>query len=158
MAPPGPTEPPARNHGCAEGYALDRMTRREQNQSVNDRWQASPRDPDDRRRQAGPRLGRLRLTPTRVTLGLALFGSTTFLLYAITVRDPSQIPLLSSGAAVLGLVFAALAVAGAIATFRAGREGRSARAFAFAILGGAAALVAFGCFTWAVILALVWKV
>ncbi len=134
------------------------MTRREQNQSVNDRWQASPRSPDGARRPPGPRLGRFRLTPTRVTLALALFGSTAFLLYAITVRDPSQIPLLSSGAAVLGLVFAALGVAGAIATFRAAREGRSGRALAFAVLGGMAALVAFGCFSWAVILALVWKV
>ena len=134
------------------------MTQREQNQSVNDRWQVSPRNPDGTRRQTGPRLCRLRLTPTRVTMALALFGSTAFLLYAITVRDASQIPLLSSGAAVLGVVFAALAVAGAISTFRAGRDRRGARAFAFAVLGGIAALVAFGCFTWAVILALVWKV
>ena len=133
------------------------MSWRERNQSVNDRWQVSPRNPDGTRRQTGPRLGRLKLTPTRVTLAVALFGSVAFLLYAITVRDASQIPLLSSGAAVLGLVFAALAVAGAISTYRASREGRSGLAFASAVLGGIAALIAFGCLSWAVILALVWK-
>ena len=133
------------------------MSWRDRNQSVNDRWQVSPPNPDGTRRQTGPRLGRLKLTPTRVTLAVALFGSVAFLLYAITVRDASQIPLLSSGAAVLGLVFAALAVAGAISTYRASREGRGGLAFASAVLGGIAALIAFGCLSWAVILALVWK-
>jgi hypothetical protein len=133
------------------------MSWRDENQSVNDRWQASPNATDRARRQAGPRLGPVALTPTRVTLFLALAGSLAFLLYAITVRDASQIPMLSSGAAVLGLVFAALAVAGVISTFRAARDGRGGRAVLLALLGGCAALVAFGCLSWAVILALVYK-
>ena len=76
---------------------------------TDDRMQVSPRNPDGTRRQVrvGPHIGPLRLTPTRVTLGIALFGSAAFLLYAITVRDASQIPLLSSGAAVLGMVLGA---------------------------------------------------
>ena len=49
------------------------------------------------------------------------------------------------------------AVAGVISTYRAARDGRSARAVLTAMLGGFAALVAFGCLSWAVILALVYK-
>jgi hypothetical protein len=127
---------------------------------TNDRWQVSPRNPDGSRREVrvGPHLGPIRLTPTRVTLGIALFGSAGFLAYSITVRDASQIPLLSSGAAVLGIVFAALAVAGVLATVQAGRDGQSGRAFVMAILGGVAAVIAAACFSSAAILALVWKV
>ena len=131
------------------------MSGGEQNRSVEERWQVSPRNPDGTRRRTGPYIGDLQLTPARVTLAVALIGSAAFLLYAITVRDATQIPLLSSGAAVLGLVFSALAVAGVISTTRASQEGRGGRAVAFAVLGGVAALIAFGCFSWAVILAMV---
>ncbi len=131
------------------------MSWREQDRSAEDRWQVSPRNPDGTRR--APARRRPRLTPTRVTLAVALIGSVAFLLYAITVRDASQIPLLSAGAAVLGLVFAALAVAGVISTYRAARDAHGGRAFMLALLGGGAALIAFGCFSWAVILAMVWK-
>lgn len=125
---------------------------------TNDRRQVSPRNPDGSRRRVGPHLGPVSLTPTRVTLGIALLGSAAFLAYSITVRDASQIPLLSSGAAVLGIVFSALAVAGVIATVRAGRAGQNARSFVMAILGGVAAVIAAACFSSAAILALVWKV
>ena len=109
------------------------------------------------RRRRGLHLGPLAITPTRVTLLIALIGSVGFLGYAITVRDPSQIPLLASGAAVLGIVFAALALAGAIGAVRAGREGAGGRAFAMALSGGIAAVIAFGCFGAAIVLALVWR-
>jgi hypothetical protein len=124
---------------------------------TDDRWQVSPRNADGTRSRVGPHVGRLRLTPTRVTLAIALIGSAAFLLYAITVRESSQIPMLSSGLGVLGIVFTALALAGAISTYRAGREGSGGRAFLHAILGGVAAVVAFACLAWAVILALVWR-
>src|SRR2546430_1395379 len=137
-------------------YALDRMSWREQNNSVDDRWQASGAPEVPRRRQ-GAHIGLFRITPTRATLAVALVGSVAFLAYAVTVRDPTQIPMLSSGAAVLGIVFAALALAGAIGTYRAGREGAGGRAFGLALLGGVAAVIAFGCFSGAVILALVWR-
>ena len=123
---------------------------------ADQRWQVSPRNPDGSRRRPPIRL-RAFLTPTRVTLVVALVGSLLFLLYAITVRDPSQIPLLASGLAVLGIVFAALALAGAIGTYRAGLEGRGGRALVLAVLGGIAAVIAFGCFSAAVILALTVK-
>jgi hypothetical protein len=126
---------------------------------TNDRMQVSPRNPDGSRRvvRVGPHLGPISLTPTRVTLGIALFGSAGFLVYSITVRDASQIPLLSSGAAVLGIVFSALAVAGVISTVQAGRENRNGHALIMAILGGVAAVIAAACFSSAAILALVWK-
>ena len=133
------------------------MSWREQNDAGDDRWQVSPRNPDGTRRRTGPHIGPIGVTPTRVTLGVALVGSGAFLLYALTVREATQIPMLSAGAGVLGIVFAALAVAGVISTYRAARIGESGRAFAMALLGGVAALIAFGCLSGAVILALVWK-
>jgi hypothetical protein len=131
------------------------MSWREQNESVDDRWQDSPNTADRRRRNTGPRIGPFRITPTRVVLAIALVGSVAFLAYALTVRESTQIPLLASGAAVLGIVFTALAVAGLIATYRAARDGASGRAFGLAVLGGIAALIAFGCFSGAIIMALV---
>lgn len=124
---------------------------------IDERWQVSPRRPDGSRGPVGPHVGPLRLTPTRVTLGIALVGSLAFAVYAITVRDASQIPLLAAGSLVLGLVFAALAVAGVVATYRAASDGRGAAAFASAILGGGAVVIAFACLAVTVILALVWR-
>ncbi len=124
---------------------------------IDDRWQVSPRRPDGSRGRVGPHLGPIRLTPTRVTLGIALVGSLAFIGYSITVRDASQIPALAAGSLVLGLVFAALAVAGLVGTYRAATEGRGAGAFVNAVLGGLAAVIACGCFAVTVILALVWR-
>ena len=107
---------------------------------------------------AGGRRRRRRLiTPTRVTLLIALVGSVAFLVYAVTVRDTSQIPLLASGLAVLGIVFSALALSGASGAMRAGREGSGGRAFAMAVTGGIASVIAFGCFGAAIVLAMVWR-
>jgi hypothetical protein len=101
---------------------------------------------------AGPHIGTVPITATGVLIVVALIGSLAYLVYAITVRDASQIPLLASGAVVLGLVFAAIAFVGARATWRSSVEGRDARAFGHAIVGGLAALFAAGCFAAAVIL------
>lgn len=46
---------------------------------------------------------RRRITPGVVFLTVALIGSLVFVLYAVTVRDASQIPLLAAGGAALGL-------------------------------------------------------
>lgn len=97
-----------------------------------------------------------RLTPTRLTLAIALVGSIVFGLYALTVRDASQIPLLATGAFVLGIVFSALALAAAVGIYRSAAEEREASAFAKALGGGVAALIAFGCFAIAAVLALLW--
>jgi hypothetical protein len=115
-----------------------------------------PRSPDGTRAREGIWLGPLRITVTRVVLLVALLGSVGYLVYAITVRDPAQIPMLTSGAAVLGITFTALAIAGAAETVRAARADRPGRALAAAIVGGIAGVVAFGCFAAAAVLALLW--
>lgn len=123
------------------------------------RYQATPvaRPPIARRPLTGPRLGSRRLSPTVITLAVALGGSLLFIIYAVAVRDASQIPMLAAGSAVLGIVFSALAVAGAVWTYRASKEGEGGRAFAFALLGGFAALAAAAGFATSVVLALVWR-
>jgi hypothetical protein len=116
----------------------------------------APRNPDGSRAREGLWLGPLRITVTRVVLVVALLGSVGYLVYAITVRDPAQIPMLTSGAAVLGITFAALALAGAVETVRAARSDRAGRALVAAIVGGVAGVIAFGCFAAAAVLALLW--
>jgi hypothetical protein len=90
-----------------------------------------------------------------VLIVVALVGSLAFLAYTITVRDTTQIPLLAAGAVVLGIVFVAIAVVGGRATWRSSVRGSDARAFAHALVGGVAALVAAGCFAAAIILFLI---
>ena len=121
------------------------------------RFQVSPRRPDGSRGVGGPRIGSVRITPIRVMLVVALVGSLAYLLFAITVRDTSQIPMLASGAFVLGIVFAALAVGGAIETYRAGFGPNGRRAILLAVAGGVAAIISAGCFAAAMVLALVWS-
>lgn len=93
-----------------------------------------------------------RISPGLVFIGVALFGAIAYILFAITVRDASQIPLLASGAVVLAIVFGALAVYCLRATWRAGVESRSGRALLIALIGGGAAMVAAGCLAGAFIL------
>jgi hypothetical protein len=88
---------------------------------------------------------------------VALLGTALFVLYALTVRDASAIPMLASGALVLGLVFAALAVAGGVGTYRAASDGRGGTALGQALLGGLAAMIACGCFAMATVLVLLWR-
>jgi hypothetical protein len=104
---------------------------------------------------AGRRLGPVPITATGVLIVIGLVASLVYFAFALTVRDASQIPLLASGAVVLGIVFAAIAVVGARATWRSSVRGQDARAFGHAILGGVAALISAGCFAGAIILFLV---
>ncbi len=92
------------------------------------------------------------VTPGVAILAVALIGSVVFVLYAITVRDASQIPLLASGAVALGIAFIALAVYTVRATWEAGVAGRNARALALAAAGGVAAIIGSGCLAGAIIL------
>jgi hypothetical protein len=101
------------------------------------------------------RLGPIPISATGVLIVVALVGSLAFLAYTITVRDTTQIPLLAAGAVVLGIVFVAIAVVGGRATWRSSVRGSDARAFAHALVGGVAALVAAGCFAAAIILFLI---
>jgi hypothetical protein len=101
---------------------------------------------------SGSGVGRVSINPTSVVFVIALIGSIVYLAYAITVRDASQIPLLASGAAVLGFVFGAFSIIGLVATWRSSIHGRDGRAFGHALVGGISFLVAAGCFAAAIIL------
>jgi len=118
----------------------------------------SRRNLDGTRARVGAHIGPVRITATRIVLLVAVAGSVGYLVYAFTVRDATQIPMLASGAAVLGIVFAALALAGAIETVRAARDDRPGRSVAAAVFGGVAGIVACGCFAAAAVLALLWGV
>ncbi len=100
------------------------------------------------------RRGRGGLAAGIVFLALALIGSVAFTLYAVTVRDASQIPLLAAGAVVLGIVFAVLAVFTIRSTWRAGIDARNGQALVLGFGGGIAAIIAAGCIAGAIILLL----
>ena len=78
--------------------------------------------------------------------------SVVYGIYALTVRDTSQIPLLASGAVVVGIAFGALALYSLSAVWRAGTPRSRRPRDLFGIVGGVAAMVAAGCLAVAVIL------
>jgi hypothetical protein len=127
------------------------MTDRRRSGTTRQAYRMQPPEEEADRR----RVGLIAITPTGILLVIAFIGSVLYLLYAVTVRDASQIPLLASGAAVLGIVFVAVAVTGLIATWRSSIGGRDGRALAHAVIGGVACLAAAGCFAVAIILGLV---
>jgi hypothetical protein len=120
-----------------------------------DAWSGPEYDPNTEPQAPGGGR-RFRVTPVGVILVVALVGSLLFLAFALTVRDTSQIPLLASGAAVLGIVFVALAAAAARSTYRAATDGRNGPALGLAIAGGGAAVIGFVCLALAIVLALLW--
>ena len=93
-----------------------------------------------------------RISPGVVFLAIALVGSVAYVAYVVTVRDASQIPLLASGAVVLGISFLALALYSLQAAWRAGKEDRGRRALLLGLLGGIAAMATAGAFAGAIIL------
>jgi drug/metabolite transporter (DMT)-like permease len=125
------------------------MTDRRRSIPTRQAYRPGPPEPE------GRHIGPIAITPTGILLVIAFVGSVLYLLYAITVRDASQIPLLASGAAVLGIVFVATAATGLVATWRSSLRGRDGRALAHAVIGGVACLAAAACFAVAIILALV---
>jgi hypothetical protein len=111
-----------------------------------------PVQPDSRRLASPqPRNGR-RISPVVVFLAIALIGSVAYVVYAITVRDASQIPLLASGAVVLAIAFGALAGFCVREAWRAGIDRRDGRALLLGLVGGVAAIAAAGCLAGAIVL------
>jgi uncharacterized membrane protein len=92
------------------------------------------------------------ISPGIVFLAVALIGSLLFALYAVTVRDADQIPLLAAGFAVLGIVFIALAAYALRSIWRAGIDGRSGTALALGVGAGIAVIIGAGCVAGAIIL------
>jgi tryptophan-rich sensory protein len=105
----------------------------------------------------GPHIGAVRITPTRAFLAIAFVGSLACIAYAILrVEDSAQIPMVTTGTAVLGLVFTALSVGGAIRMWRAWQDRMQGRTVLFAVAGGISGMIALGCFAGAIVLALMW--
>jgi hypothetical protein len=101
-------------------------------------------------------LRRPRITPIVASITVALVGSLSLVAYAFVKRDNTQIPLLATAAAILGIVLIVLAASGAAGTYRAARDGQAGRAVVLAILGGLAALAAAGALAFATILGLLY--
>ncbi len=97
------------------------------------------------------------LTPVRVILALALVGAGAVVAYGLVARDQTQLPVLTAGLYVSGVVFALLALAGAWAAFSQARDGSGLRALVYSLLGGATALVSAVCFALGAILTLTAK-
>jgi hypothetical protein len=90
-------------------------------------------------------------------LFIALLGGLGFLVYAVLVRDQLQVPLMASGFAVIGLVFATLAVLALVSVVRAGRAGHDGTAVMTALFGGLIAVAALMALAGAVIMSLIWS-
>src|SRR4051794_4891852 len=100
-----------------------------------------PRDVDPRAGGRGPSIP----SPGVIFLAIAIVGSILYMVFVISVRDSSQIPLMASGAVVLAIVFGALAVYSLRAVLRAGLDvGQGGRAVLIAFVGGVAAIAAAG--------------
>lgn len=124
---------------------------------VDDSSHVSPRRPDGSRGRRGRYIGPIEVTPIRAVLAIGLVGSLVFIVLAILlVKDSTQIPMVTTGTAVLGLIFGALSVGGAIRMWRAWQDGLQGQTVLFAVLGGIAGALALGCLSGALVLALVW--
>lgn len=124
---------------------------------LGNRSHVVPRRPDGSRGRTGPHVGPLRITPTRTILAVAFVGTLAYIAYAVLqVEDSAQIPMVTSGVAVLGIIFTALSVGGAIRMWGAWQDGLQGQTVLFAVLGGIAGMIALGCFAAALVLALVW--
>jgi hypothetical protein len=115
-----------------------------------------PAAPPAPRRRPGLHLGPVAITPVRVILFIALVGGLAFLGYSLLVRDALQVPLMASGFAVIGLVFAAMAVLALVSVVRSGRQGRDGTAVATALIGGLLAAAAMLALAGAVIMSMIW--
>jgi hypothetical protein len=118
----------------------------------------SPRRPDGSRGRLGPHVGPFTITPIRVVLAVAFVAALAVVGFAILkVRDSSQIPMVTVGVGVIGLVFAALSVGGAVRMWQAWRDEDQQQTLLFALGGGIAGMIALGCLAGALVLALVWR-
>lgn len=92
-----------------------------------------------------------------MALLIGLLGGLAYLGYALVVLRGQDLPLLASACAVVGLVFAGIAVVGAGATYRQAASGRAGTAFGVALMGGLAGIAAFGFLAAATVFGLLWR-
>jgi hypothetical protein len=110
--------------------------------------------PGEPRDEVPRRPGRPRVTPLRTFLSIALIASSLVVGYGLLARDATQLPVLTAGEFISGIVFVMLALAGAWGAFSRARDGESGRALVYALLGGMSALIAAGSLAAATILTL----
>ncbi len=123
---------------------------------MTSRQPAAPAATSAPKRRPGPHLGPVAITPVRVILCIALIGGLAFLAYSLLVRDTLQVPLMASGFAVIGLVFAAMAVLALVSVVRSGHAGRDGTAVATALFGGLLAAAALMALAGAAIMSMIW--
>lgn len=117
----------------------------------------SPRPSPGTRARTRRQIGPFAVTPFRVLLALAFLSGPAYIGWAILrVRDSSQIPMVTTGFAVLGLAFAALSVGSAIRMWQVWQEGRQGQTLLLAALGGISGMLALGSFAGTLVLSLVW--
>ena len=103
-----------------------------------------------------PQIGRVAITPFRVIVVLAYISSLAYIAYAIIkVRDSSQIGMVTTGFAVLGLALVATSAGGAVRMWQAWKAGLQTPTVLWAMFGGIAGMMAIGCFAGVLVLSMV---
>jgi hypothetical protein len=92
-----------------------------------------------------------RIPPALVILGLGAIGSAVFMAVEVASHT-APVPVLTSAGVATGLIYVAVAIVAGVASYNAAREGRAARSYVLALVGGSAAIVACGSFAGALIL------
>ena len=86
-----------------------------------------------------------------------MVGGIGVLAYSTFARDQLQVPMMATGFAICGLVFAAVAVLAVMGVVQAGRDGRDGRAVLSALFGGIVAIGALMFLSAAMIMGMIWN-
>jgi len=98
------------------------------------------------------------IAPGRIAVLVAFAISIVVIGFAARIdQSDTQLPLLTTGFVLLGLVFLTLAAWGCLALIHAGDEQDGRTAFFAALFGGLSAIAAAASLGGAVVLALIWK-
>jgi hypothetical protein len=142
----------AGNAAAAEADNAADAADAEADNAADDQGPFEDEEPERAERPKLPLSKRLRRTPPAlVILTIAAVGSWGFLAWQLASRT-APISLLTASAFVTGLVYVAVMLVCTIATYRAGYEGRTGRAFLLAFIGGISAIVAALSFAGALVL------
>lgn len=106
---------------------------------------------------ARPHIAQFAITPFRVVLVVGFLAALAYIAWAILkVNDSAQIPIVTSGIGILGVIFAATSAGSAIRLWQCWKAGLQSQTVVWAIVGGVAGMVALGCFAGTLVLSLVW--
>jgi hypothetical protein len=125
-----------------EEIPVDQLPGEAAGQAADDEGPFEDEEPERAERPKLPLSERLKRTPPAVViLTIAAVGSSGFLVWQLASRT-APISVLTSSAVVTGLVYVAVTIVCTIATYQAGYEGRTGRAFLLAFIGGISAIIA----------------